>query len=115
MLFGRDQTSVVSHVNKQQRTDFIGDLSKFSVLDLAWVRTRAGDNHLWLVFPSHLGDLIEVEAMRFFVDAVMNEVVQLAREVQVHAVSQVTAMSKTQSHDRIARFNGSQVNRLIGL
>ena len=59
--------------------------------------------------------MIEVDAVRVFGNAIVDEVVQLAREVQPHAVGQVTAVGQIESQNGVANIQRSQVNGLVSL
>ena len=87
-----DQTRIVCHVDEQQSAVFVSDLFEFGVVDFARVSTSSGDDHFRFVLFGQSGDLIEVDAVRVFGDAIVDEVIKLAREVQSHAVCQVTAV-----------------------
>ena len=48
-------------------------------------------------------------------DAVADEVVELARDVQLHAVRQVAAVGQVEAQHRVARLQGGQVDGRVGL
>ena len=47
--------------------------------------------------------------------AVADELVELAREVQLHAVRQVAAVGQVEPQHRVARLERGEVDRLVGL
>ncbi len=61
------------------------------------------------------GQPVEVDAMRVRADAVADEMVELARDVQPHAVRQVAAVGKVEPQHGVARLQECEVDRRVGL
>ena len=101
---GRDQAGVVGHIDQQLRADFAGDLGKLAVRNLARIGAGPGDDQLRLVLAGQRGDLVEVDAVRVARHAVADEVIQHARDVQLHAVRQVAAVGQIEAQHRVARL-----------
>ena len=112
---GRDQPGVVGHVDQQLRADFAGDLGELAVRNLARIGAGPGDDQLRLVLAGQPGDLVEVDAVRVARHAVADEVVELARDVQLHAVRQVAAVGQVEPQHGVARLERRQIDRHVGL
>ena len=63
----------------------------------------AGNDHVWLFGECLLPYLIHVHTHGLWVNAVGRDLIQLAGEVQLHAMGQVAAMSQRQAHDLLPR------------
>ncbi len=100
----RDEPGEVRHVDPEQRADLVGDLAEPLEVQLARVRRPAGDEHLRLDLERLLAHDIHVDPRRLGVDAVGVRLVELAREVQLHAVREVAAVGQLETQDAVARF-----------
>jgi hypothetical protein len=70
------------------------NLGESAEVDLARVGAGTGDDEFRPVLPRQPGDLVEVDALVITADAVAEDAVELAGEVQAHAVGQVAAVSQ---------------------
>ena len=112
---GSHQAGVVRHVDHQQGSHFASDFGELRVIDLPGIRTGTGHDHLGLQLAGHRGNLIVIDPMVILTNTVMSHVVQLAREIQVHSVSQVPAVGQVHRQVGVTRFQFSQVDRHVGL
>ena len=68
-----------------------------------------------VVIPPQTRHLVEVDPVRVGCHSVTDEVVQPARDVQPHAMREVTAMGQIQPEHRVIRFEHGQVNGHVRL
>ena len=59
--------------------------------------------------------LVVIDGLGFRINAIRNDVVQLAGEVRRAAMSQVTAAVKAHAHNRIARLHRSEICSKVGI
>ena len=95
------QAREVSHVHPQVRTDFVSNRSERGEVQLTGVRGPAGNNQLGTLSQSQFTHLLHVNTAGL-VHAVRHNVVQLAGDVQLHAVGQVATVCQGQTHDGVA-------------
>ena len=88
-----DQARNVRHVDKQVSADLVGDLGEFIKADLARVSGSARNDHLRFMLKGQFTNLVVVDALAV-VQAVWDEVVVGAGDVDRAAVGQVSAMGK---------------------
>ena len=110
-----DEPGVVGHVDHQLRAHFAGDLGEPAVRNLAGIRARAGDDQLRLVLPRQARDLVEVEQLVVAADAVVDELVEDARAVELHAVREMAAVGQVEGEHGVARLDGGEVDGRVGL
>ena len=94
----------MGHIDEQLRPDFAGDLGELAMRNLARISARAGDDQLRLVFAGEPGHLIEIDPMRVAGHAVVDEVIENAGDVQLHAVRQMPAVGQIEPQHRVARL-----------
>lgn len=111
----RDQAGVVGHVGQEFGSAVAGDLRELAVWNLAGISTGAGHDQLRLVLMGQLRHLIEIDAMRLRVDAVGDEVVELAGNIEVHAVGQVSTLCQIKPEHGIPRLEARDVHGRVGL
>ncbi len=111
---GGDEASHVGHVDEQVSTDLVGDFAHASPVDNARVSGEAADHHLRLVLNGQTFHLVVVD-LAGLVDAVGDDVVQLAGEVDRGAVSQVTAVSQVHTQHGVTRLQQGHVDGAVGL
>ncbi len=83
----------VSHVHPQVRADLVSNRAERSEVQLTGVRGPAGNNQLGALSQSQFTHLLHVNAVGL-VHAVRDNVVQLAGDVQLHAVGQVVPCAR---------------------
>ena len=84
---GGDQPGEVGHVDQQQRADLVGDLAERGEVELARVGGPAGDDHLRLALLGEPRDLVHVDPVSSRRRPVRRDVVEPARDVDLHAVA----------------------------
>ena len=96
-----NETSKVCHIGPQVSPHFICDGTVCFKIQSAWVGRPASDDDLWLFCNSLLTQLVHVDTVGFCIDFVGSYFVELAGEVQLHAVGQVTTVSQRKAQDLI--------------
>ena len=99
-----DQPRDVRGVDHQQRADVVGDRSERLEVDDPRVRGRARDDQLRVLPLRELADRVVVERLLRVVDAVRDEVVEAAAEVDRRTVGEVAALVQAHAHDLVARL-----------
>ena len=115
MQTGRDQSGEMRHVGPEVSTHLVGDRPERREVQGSGVRRPAGDDHLGPGVEGDLAHLVHVDAEVFFADAVEGVLVELAGEVQAHAVGQVTAVREVEAEQRLPRFHQRLQHRGVGL
>jgi hypothetical protein len=110
VLLGRDQPREVGHVGHQVRADRVGDLAEAGEVELTRVRRPAGQDQLRARVLGELRELVHVEPRVLLADAVGDDVVEAAGEVDLHPVGEVTAMVELHPEDAVARLE----QRVVG-
>ena len=110
-----DQAGEVGHVGPQLRANLVGDGAERVEVQVARVRGPAGDDDVRLLRQRLLADLVHVDAHGVGVDAVGADLVELAGEVQLHAVGQVAAVGQVQAQDAVAGVDQRVQHRGVGL
>ena len=90
----RHETRVMGHVDHQQRAHVRRDLAEPSVRNLPRVGTRTGHDELRTMLLGQTCNLIEVDAVMVLRDAIAHELIQLAGDVEPHAVGEVSSVSQ---------------------
>src|SRR5690606_33544249 len=96
-------------------SDLIGDLAEGREIQVTRVGGPTGDDHLRLLLDGLLTNLIHVNEHGVGVHAVGGDIVELAGEVQFHAVGQVTTVGQGQTHDLVTRLGQGHQDRGVGL
>ena len=100
-----NETGEMRHVHHQERPDFIGNLAEGSKIDMTWIGRATGDDHFRLMFPGEGADLIEINLVCVFRDAVMHGVEPFAGLVRRGAMGQMSPGGERQAEDGIARLD----------
>ena len=111
----RDEAGIVGHVDHEDRTDFGCDFRELGVVDFTRVGGGTGDDHFGFVFAGEFGDLVVVDLVIVFTHAVGHGIIEGSREVQFHAVSQVTAVCEVHGEEGVAWFQHGEVDGHVGL
>ena len=115
MLARGDQPGDVRHIHHQLGVHRIGDSPKAREIQRARVCARARhDEFRAMLFRKPL-HLVVVNRLKFAVDAIGYDVVDLRRKVHRRAVRQMAALVEAHSHNGIARLQGCEVRRHIRL
>ena len=115
MHSGRNQAGDVRHVGEDRRADAIGRDANAREIDHARVGAGADDDHLRMMLVSQPIDLVVVDPLVGLPDAVGDDRVQLAREVEGVAVRQVAAVGEVHAEDGVSRLEQREVDRHVGL
>ena len=110
-----DQAREMRHVDPQLGVDLVGDRPERLEVQDPRVSRPAGDDHLRTEFERLGPHRVHVDQMRRRVDAVEAGLVQLAGEVQLHAVRQVTAVGEVQAQQPLPRRHQRVQHRGVGL
>ena len=84
-------------------------------VELARVGGPAGDDQLRSALARHARDRVHVDQARLGVDLVGRDVVEAAREVDLHAVREVAAVGEREAHDRVPGLQQRVVDRRVRL
>ncbi len=84
-------------------------------VDHARVGTRADHDHLRLVLVREAVELVVVDPLIVFTDAVRHDGVELSGEVERMAVSEVAAVRQVHAKDGVARLEEREVHRHVRL
>ena len=114
VLVARDQAGDVGHIDHEHSPVPFADLGDLVKRDDPRVGAGAGDHQLGFVLAAEGFHLVEIEAFIVLADAVVVDLVQLAREVQVHAVGEVATVRQTHGDDGVARLQGGEIDRHVG-
>ncbi|MNN20420.1 hypothetical protein D3C81_1336990 [compost metagenome] len=109
-----NQTGHMGHVNEQPGTDLVGDFAHAGPVNDTGVGGEATDHHLRLVLDGQALHLVVVD-LAGLIDAVGDDVVQLAGEVHRGAVSQVTTVGQVHAQHGVTRLQQSHVDGAVGL
>ena len=112
---GRDQPGEVGHVAQEQRADLVGDLAEPPRLDRPRIRGAAADDELRAMLLRQRENVVVVDEVRLPRDAVVDDRVQAAREVDLQPVRQMAAVRQLQREDRVARLQDREVDGHVRL
>ena len=102
------------HVDEEQRADLVGDGAEARPVDDPRIRREASDDHPGLVLAREPRDLVVIE-QALGVDAVLDRLEVLAREVGLGAMGEMTAVRQAHAEDGVARLEQRVVDRGVGL
>ena len=74
-----DKTGKIRHIDKENRSAFVGNLAKLSEIKLVRIRRMPGDQKLRSMFQSKTADLIVIEQPRIRIEIVMHGVESFTR------------------------------------
>ena len=110
-----NQASDVSHIDHEVCADFMGDLRHTLEVDDARISGSAADDQLRLMLFRQLFHLVIIDGLSLRIDAVGDDVVQLAGEVRRAAMGQMAAVIQAHAHNRIARLHRGEICGKIGI
>ena len=110
-----DESGEVRHVDPEQCAHFVGDGAERSEVLVARVGGPAGDEHLRLGGDGLLAHLVHVDPVVFLRHPVGLDLVELAREVELHAVGEVATVRQVEAHDLVARVDQCHQHGRVGL
>jgi hypothetical protein len=112
---GGHQPGEVRHVDHQQRADLVRDLPEALEVQEPRVGRPAGEDHLRAALLGDPLDRVHVDPARLAVDLVGRDVVQPARDVDLHPVREVAAVGQREAHQRVAGLEQRVVDGGVGL
>ncbi|CAG7314864.1 hypothetical protein PICSAR65_01439 [Mycobacterium avium subsp. paratuberculosis] len=112
---GGDQAREVCHVDPQLGADLVGDRRERREVQHPRVGRPAGDDDLGTELEGLGPHRVHVDQVRGRVDAVEADVVELAGEVQLHAVRQVPAVGQVQTQQPLPRRHQRVQHGRVGL
>ncbi len=112
---GGHEAGEVRHIHHQVCVHEVGDAAELGEVELAGVGGPAGDNQFGAVLQGQRFDFGHVYPEVRFTDVVRDHVVELAGEVDAHAVGEVAAVRQVQAHDGVARVQQREHGRGVGL
>src|SRR6185437_6798034 len=110
----RDGSRDVRHVHEQVSADLVGDLAKASPIHDLRIRAQPGHDHFRLVLDREFLDRVVID-QALIIHAVLHRVEELAREIRLGAVGQMTAMREAHAEDGVARLQQREIDGLIRL
>jgi hypothetical protein len=111
----RDEPGDVGHVGHEQCPSLVGRLPEPGEVEHARISARAGDDQLRLVRARERDELVVVDAFVFPSHAVWHDIEEFAREVELMAVRQVSAVRQIHAEDGVAWFEGGEEHRHVRL
>src|SRR5690606_19300578 len=99
---GRDEPGEVGHIDPELGTDLVGDRPEGGEVELTRVGRPAGDDGRRPVLERLLAHRVHVHEEGRRVHAVGDRVVELAGEVELHAVGEVAAVGELQPQDGVS-------------
>ncbi len=108
------ETGEVRHVDPEEGAYLVGDRAERFEVELTRVCRPAGDDDLRLVLDGETAHLVHVDDRGLGVDAVRDDVVETAREVDLHAVRQVAALVEGETEQRVAGARDRVQHRSVG-
>src|SRR5690606_36672540 len=112
---GGHQAGEVRHVHPQLGPDLVGDLTEGGEVEVPRVGGPARDDDVGTVLQRLLAHLVHLDAVGLRVHAVGTDVVQLAAEVDLHAVREVAAVGQLEAEDLVARVDEGVQHGRVGL
>ena len=110
-----DKPRYVRHVYHHDGADRLRHSSDAGKIDHARIGARPHHDHLRLVLMCQPLQFLVVDPLIVFADAIRDDVVQLAGEVERMTVGQVSAMRQVHAEHRVSRLHGGEVDRHVGL
>ena len=109
------QAGEMRHVHHQVGAHQVRDTAELGEVQLPGVGGPAGDDQLRLVLNRQALDFSHVNQHGVFGDAIRDHFVELAGEVDAHAVGQVAAVCEVQPQDGVAGLDQGEHRRCVGL
>ena len=100
----RYQSGEVRHVNQKQRANFVGDLPHAREVNNSRIRAASPDDQLRTFFLRQLFQIVIINRLSLFGDAVRNDAISFAGKIQVMAMREMSAMRQVQAKNRVPRL-----------
>ncbi len=111
----RHQPGKVRHIDQVERANLIRNLPHADKINDAWIGAPPANDQLRPFLLRKLFQFVVVDRLRFLGDAVRNNLVSLAREIQMMPVRQMSAMSQVQPKNRVARLQHRRISLHVRL
>ena len=111
----RDEPRDVRHVGDHGGPHPVAGLADPREIDDARVRARADHDHLRFVFVGESIELVVVDPLIVFANAVGNDRVELSGKVQRMTVREVAAVRQVHAEHGVARLQQREVHGHVGL
>ena len=105
----------VSHIHPEGGADLVRDVTEGLEVKVTRVGGPTGNDDARTLGEGSLANLLRLDAHGLAVNLVGDGLVVLAREVQAHAVGQVTAVSQREAEDRVADVRHRHERGSVGL
>ena len=105
----------VGHVGDDRRADRRADAGDPGKIDDPRIRARTHHDHLGLVLVREPLHLLVVDALVLFADAVRNDRIELAGEVERMTVRQMSAVRQVHAEHRVSGLEQGEIDRHVGL
>ncbi len=115
MCSARHQTGKVRHVHHQVGAHLVGDRAHPGKVEDARVRAASAHDHLRPLLHRQRLQLVIVDHLGILPHLVADDAVQLAREVELMTMRQVSAMRQVQPQDGVAGLQQRHVRRRVRL
>src|SRR5918995_5752038 len=115
MQTGGDEPGEMGHVAEEQRADLVRDLPELLGLHGAGIRRPAADDQVRPVFLREVEHVVVVDHVRRAGDAVVDDRVEPAREVDLEAVCEMAAVRELERQDRVAGLQRRHVDGHVRL
>ena len=115
MHFRRDQPRDVRHVGDDRRADGATDVAHALEVEDAGIGAGADHDHLRLVLVRQPLELVVVDPLIVLADAVGDDRVELAGEVERMAVGEMAAVGEVHAEHGVARLQQREIDRHVGL
>src|SRR5579872_6923205 len=98
----RDESSEMRHVDEVDRVHLVGNLAHAREVDDAWIGAAPADDQLGTLALGKLLQFVVVDGLGLARNAVRNDLVGLAGEVQRMTMREVAAVSQVQAQYGVA-------------
>ena len=105
----RHQAGIVSHINQEDCANGVGNFSETGEIDNTSIGAGSGDDHLRPMLLSKPLEFVVVDEFVVFANAVGDNFVQFAGEIEVVAVGKVASMRQVHAEDGVARLKNGRV------
>ena len=103
-----NQTSWVSHVNHQEGTHLVSNLTHASIVPFAAISRTATNNQLWLILQSETFHLIIIHTACLLIQVVANRTIKDTGSIHMATVRKVASVVEVQTHERVTWFQHAE-------
>src|SRR5437667_5067709 len=94
-----NQPREMCHVDQIEGANFVGDLAHAGKINNPWICAASADDQLRFFLLRQLFEIVIVNGLALFRDTVRDNSISFAGEIQMVAVSKVSAVRQIQSKD----------------